>query len=164
MAVNKENTDWQSANTNGVNKAILAFASFGGVGYIKGGGSIAAAIICVAWYFFNPAFNTQIIYILIVVAAGVWSADIAGKIWNKKDDSRIVIDEVAGMLISVAGITRSWGFYLSGFIIFRFFDIVKPLGIRKTEQLGGGWGVMADDVLAGIYTLLVLQIIELVKI
>lgn len=164
MAVNKGNISSSATHITGVKKVLLLFASFGGVGYIKGGGSVAAGITCIAWYFLKPALSIQIAYVIIISAIGIWSATVAGKIWNKKDDNRIVIDEVAGMLVSLIGITGAWVGYLWAFIIFRFFDIVKPLGIRKTEQLPGGCGVVADDVVAGIYTLFVLQTIELLKI
>lgn len=77
--------------------------------------------------------------------------------WGK-DPSRIVVDEVVGMWISLLWVGSGWIPVFSAFILFRFFDIVKPLGIRKTEELPGGIGVMADDILAGIYANLVLQV------
>jgi len=78
--------------------------------------------------------------------------------WGK-DPSKIVIDEMVGMWISILWIGPGWISFFVAFILFRFFDIVKPLGIRKTEQLQGGWGVMADDILAGVYVNLIMQIV-----
>jgi phosphatidylglycerophosphatase A len=77
--------------------------------------------------------------------------------WGK-DPSRIVVDEMVGMWISLLWVGSGWIPLTLAFLLFRFFDIVKPLGILKTEQLAGGIGVMADDILAGIYTNLVLQV------
>ena len=77
--------------------------------------------------------------------------------WGK-DPSRIVVDEMVGMWISLLWVGSGWIPMLSAFILFRFFDIVKPLGIRKTEQLPGGLGVMTDDILAGVYTNVILQV------
>lgn len=85
------------------------------------------------------------------------------KEWGE-DPSRVVIDEVVGTWICLLGVPSSmhWGYILAAFILFRLFDILKPLGIRRMESIGGGWGVMLDDILAGIYGLLLLLIITLI--
>lgn len=77
--------------------------------------------------------------------------------WGR-DPSKIVVDEMVGMWISLMWVGSGWISLLIAFVLFRFFDIVKPFGIRKTEQFPGGLGVMADDILAGIYTNLIMQI------
>jgi len=82
--------------------------------------------------------------------------------WGK-DSYRIVIDEVAGMCLSLLFIPVRWQYMVIGLLLFRFFDIAKPLYIRKMEQLHGGWGVMMDDMLAGLYSNLALQVIVLFK-
>ena len=82
--------------------------------------------------------------------------------WGK-DSPRIVIDEVAGMCLSLLFVPVRWQYLAIGLLLFRFFDIAKPLYIRKMENLKGGWGVMMDDMLAGLYSNLVLQIIVLFK-
>jgi phosphatidylglycerophosphatase A len=87
---------------------------------------------------------------------GAYSTDQLEPLWGK-DPSRVVIDEVIGVWIAMLGLPVTWEWLLAAFILFRFFDIVKPLGIRRLEAIKGGWGVMLDDVLAGVYTLLVLQ-------
>jgi phosphatidylglycerophosphatase A len=76
----------------------------------------------------------------------------------------VVIDEVAGMLITLIFIPITLKCVLTGLVLFRFFDITKPLFIRKMESLPKGWGVMADDVLAGIYAHIVLTIIVSFKL
>jgi phosphatidylglycerophosphatase A len=94
---------------------------------------------------------------LIFTILGIIGSDKLRYLWGK-DPSRIVVDEMVGMWISLMWVGSNWIPLFSAFIIFRFFDIVKPFGIRKTEQLPGGLGVMADDILAGIYTNLIMQI------
>lgn len=94
---------------------------------------------------------------------GVITADKVEECWGK-DNQKVVIDEVAGMWISLLFTPLKWEYILLGLILFRFFDIVKPLHIRSMEELPGGWGVMADDALAGIYTNLVLQLVIIFNI
>lgn len=89
---------------------------------------------------------------------GIFVTDKLTDEWGK-DPSKVVIDEVIGMWITMIFIPFSWTNLLFGFILFRFFDIAKPLGVRKMENLKGGTGVMMDDVLAGIYANIVLQVI-----
>ena len=139
-----------------------------GIGYTpKGGGTVAALACCIAWYFAwtggNGHFWGQATVIAILTVMGVWSA---GKVEDKwgKDSYRIVIDEVAGMCLSLLFIPVRWQYIAIGLLLFRFFDIVKPLYIRKMEQLNGGWGVMMDDLLAGLYSNLALQVIVLFKL
>ncbi|MBX2900295.1 MAG: phosphatidylglycerophosphatase A [Cyclobacteriaceae bacterium] len=140
-------------------------ASCCGVGYIKrGSGSVAALIVAVLWFFFGSASPlVQVIIAVGVTIIGIWSAYQAEAEWGH-DSSRIVIDEAAGMLISMFIIPITWKYVLAAFLLFRFFDILKPLFIKKMERLKGGWGVMMDDVLAGIYTNVILQILVVLKV
>jgi len=89
---------------------------------------------------------------------GIMSADRVEEIWGK-DHNRVVIDEVAGMCITLLFVPLKWQYTLIGLVLFRFFDILKPFYIRKLEELPGGWGVMADDILAGIYANIILQLV-----
>ena len=133
-----------------------------GIGYIqKGAGTVAALAGCVAWYFIgvrgmNAWLNALGIFILLL--AGIWSAGRVEKEWDH-DSNRIVVDELLGMCISLFLIPVAWKYIAVSFILFRFFDIAKPLYIRKAEAWPGGWGVMADDLLAGIYSNILLQLI-----
>lgn len=133
-----------------------------GIGYTpKGGGTIAAIACCLCWYFARTGEQYGYGSLLVtglILAIGVWSADKVEDKWGK-DSSRVVIDEVAGMCITLLFIPVRWQYILCGLVLFRFFDIAKPLYIRKMEDLPGGWGVMMDDVLAGIYSNLILQLI-----
>jgi phosphatidylglycerophosphatase A len=85
---------------------------------------------------------------MAVLALGVRSAGKWKPEWGK-DSYRVVIDEVAGMCLTLLFVPVRWPYLLIGLLLFRFFDIAKPLYIRKMEHLNGGWGVMMDDVLAG---------------
>ncbi len=74
------------------------------------------------------------------------------------DASPIVIDEVVGQMIALWMVPRDWTWVLAGFLLFRLFDIWKPLGANEAQNLPGGFGIVADDVMAGIYACLVLQV------
>ena len=131
------------------------FASVLGIGRLKGGGTIAAILYCVIWYLIPATFgktNCQFINVFIIIGLGIWSSNEVDSLWGK-DSSKVVIDEVAGMAIALLLVPRNFSYVLISLIAFRFFDIVKPLGVRKLEILPKGWGVMADDVLAGCYAL-----------
>ena len=142
-----------------------------GIGYTpKGGGTIAAAVCCIAWYLAwaggNEHFSRMLLQggvTLVLLALGVWSANNVEAEWGK-DSYRVVIDEVAGMCLTLCFIPVRWPYILIGLLLFRFFDIAKPLGIRKMENLSSGWGVMMDDMLAGVYANLLLQIVVLSKL
>jgi phosphatidylglycerophosphatase A len=138
-------------------------ASIFGIGYIrKGGGTVAAAFAVLIWWLLfrndGTQYAIQIGVTLAVTLLGVWAGNIVEPEWGK-DSYRVVIDEVAGMFISILFVPVEWKWLLIGFVLFRFFDIAKPLFIRRMEVLKGGWGVMMDDVVAGIYANIVLQII-----
>ncbi len=95
---------------------------------------------------------------LVFTFVGVWSIKHVHNIWNH-DDGKIVIDEIAGMAVTMLAIPLDWRYYILGFFIFRFFDILKPFGIRKIDMKSGDWSVMLDDILAGIYSWLVLVLL-----
>lgn len=94
--------------------------------------------------------------VLFCVWAGARASARMEPSWGK-DPKQTVIDEVAGQWIALLGIPLTWPYWLAGFFLFRAFDIFKPLGIRRLERIGQGWGVMLDDVLAGVYANIVLQ-------
>jgi phosphatidylglycerophosphatase A len=139
-----------------------AWASTFGIGYIKGGGTVAALFCCLCiygcWHYGIFTSVGFIIATIVVTLSGIWSGNVVEKDWGE-DSSRVVVDEVAGMCISLLFVKLSLASMLTGFVLFRFFDIAKPLGVRKMEMFPAGWGVMADDVLAGIYANLSLQFI-----
>ncbi len=133
-----------------------------GIGYVgKGGGTIAAAACCILWILIPADDFTiyrQVLLTIAVSVLGVWSGNAVDAIWGK-DSNKVVIDEVAGMMVTLLFIPVQLKFVLAGFVLFRFFDIAKPLFIKKMELLPKGWGVMADDLLAGIYSHILLKVI-----
>ena len=120
-------------------------------------GALVAVIIWTVLFYVIP-FNILLVVtsllIVLFTAAGIWSADKLESEWGK-DPSKVVVDEMVGVWIALLAVPVGNVWYiLFAFLLFRFFDIFKPLGIRKMEQLEGGIGVMADDILAGIYSCL----------
>ncbi len=101
----------------------------------------------------------EVVTIIALVAAGIWAASEAERHFGRSDPGAIVIDEVAGMLVTLCWLPVSWGGALIGFLAFRAFDIVKPFPARAAERLPRGWGVMADDIVAGVYAHVVLRLL-----
>lgn len=137
------------------------FCTVLGIGYMgKGGGSIASLVCCIGWMLIwnnSPNVRVQVLGTLALIVTGVWSSGKLEATWGK-DSNRIVVDEVAGMCVSLLWIPIRVEYVLISLLLFRFFDIVKPLFIRRIEKLPAGWGVMFDDLLAGVYANVVLQI------
>jgi len=134
-----------------------------GIGYIgKGGGTVAAAVTALCWYLVlagSPLAGLwPLAFTIAVTLLGCWSGTEVEPYWGK-DDKKVVIDEVAGMCFSLLFLPVTPGYVLAGLVLFRFFDIRKPLLIRRLEVLPGGIGVMMDDVVAGIYSNVLLQIV-----
>jgi len=132
-----------------------------GIGYVKGGGTVAAVACCLALYLTRAGGITvqpgpASLLTVGLLALGTLAAQRVEAHWGK-DSYRVVIDEVAGMWVGMLLVPITGPRLLVGLVLFRFFDIAKPLFIRKMEQLPGGVGVMMDDVLAGLYTNLLLQ-------
>lgn len=94
-----------------------------------------------------------------VTLLGTWAAGYADCILRAKDSPSIVIDEIAGFLVAMFLIPFAWGSVAAGFILFRFFDILKPWPLKRLQDVPGGPGVMLDDIGAGIYTNVILQIV-----
>ena len=143
-------------------KLTLAIATGFGTGYspVASGtvGSFLAMLIY--WYIFprNPFYVLAIA--LAVTAVSVYTSGEAEKILDSRDDSRIVIDEFAGYYISVLFLPKTIIFALSAFILFRLFDVAKPLFVNRVQDWRGGWGVTFDDVFAGMFANIILQLIR----
>jgi len=137
-------------------------------------GTAGAALGIVVFYFFNLGFTTlkingllilvlNLVVILTVMLLGIFSIKKVHQIWTH-DVQLIVIDEVVGVWIAVFALPFQWQYYLAAFVLFRFFDILKPLYIRKLDNLKTDWSVMLDDVVAGVYANMVLQLVVFLKI
>jgi phosphatidylglycerophosphatase A len=114
--------------------------------------------LAIAIFAFGFGWQWQIAVTVVAIAVSVVTASIMEK--QLGHDARpIVIDEVAGMLVTLVMVERIWYLYLAGFVLFRAMDVFKPFPARRSESLPSGWGVTADDVFAGIYANLILQAI-----
>ena len=100
-----------------------------------------------------------VLLIAVVVAIGIPAATLEARGYGKKDPQHVVIDEVAGQLLTLVACPIVWQALLAGFILFRAFDIVKPPPVRSLERLPEGTGIVVDDLGAGIYGLIVLQLL-----
>ena len=140
-------------------------ATFFCTGLMKPGpgtwGSAAAVVIWFAVTRFVPV-NAQtaatVILAVLAIAIGIPAATLVARASGLKDPGFVVIDEVAGQLITFIAVPVSWQSLLLGFILFRGFDIVKPPPVRMLERLPEGVGIVVDDVGAGIYALIVMQL------
>ena len=112
-------------------------------------GSLGALLL---WFFLPLTFSVHLSFLIILFILGVYSSNKMAKYLDDDDPSEVVIDEVVGMGISLFMLPHSFGLYLLAFILFRIFDIYKPLFIYRIQNLSGGWGIMLDDVLAGLFT------------
>ncbi len=107
-----------------------------------------------------PSWAFAVVAILIAPIAA-WSAEVASNTFGSSDPSRVVVDEVVGVLLAVApAATDSPVQWIAGLAIFRLFDIAKPFGIRRLEALPGGIGIVADDVAAGLCAMLGVTLIR----
>lgn len=125
-------------------------------------GSLWAGIL---WYLLcqlpSGAFYCMLSVLTVLsTLAGVWAANRLQSIWGE-DPSRVVIDEMVGTWIVLFAVPAGNLYYaLWGILLFRFFDIFKPLGIRRMEEMPQGWGVILDDILAGIYGFLCMILLQ----
>jgi phosphatidylglycerophosphatase A len=96
---------------------------------------------------------------VVVIVVGIWAGGRVERVLGTKDPGLIVIDEVAGMLLSVLllPLPHTIGVLLTAFFLFRLFDIWKPFPARESQALAGGLGVMLDDLIAGVYALILVM-------
>jgi len=135
-------------------------ATLGIIGYIPvAPGTFGTLTAFIFFMLLKPSPYIHLVLLVFVLPIGIISSHIAEKLLNSEDSRHIVIDEFYGYLLSVLFIPLSISYALAAFFLFRFFDILKPFPIKKIENvLRGGTGVMADDIMAAIYTNIILQI------
>jgi phosphatidylglycerophosphatase A len=147
-----------------MNKVILFFSSVAYLGYTKRApgtfGSLAGVLL---WEFFMPESTlVQLLSLAGIFFISLFLSSLAENIYKTKDDQRIVIDEVAGMWFSLALLPKQFLFLFLGFCLFRFFDVKKPWIIKSVQTFKSGFGVTIDDVIAGIFTNFLLQILNFI--
>lgn len=158
MNSNKTYTKWDVALATGFYSGYSPFAP----GTM---GALVATLIWLVGYFSLDYTCLQIVTsvaIFVFTLLSIPSIDRLEMVWGE-DPSRVVVDEMVGVWISLLAVPADghWGNIAGAFVLFRLFDIVKPLGVRRMERIGGGWGVMLDDILAGVYGAIVLFFINM---
>jgi phosphatidylglycerophosphatase A len=146
-----------------MNYFILLMATGFGVGYSPLAPGTLGTLIAIPVYYFLSNISSPLYEITLTgfFFLSVWTSENAEIAFGKKDDRRIVIDEIVGFLITMLWVPKTTLFVIIGFFLFRVFDIIKPFPIRRLERgLKGGWGVVLDDVMAGVYANIILQIIS----
>lgn len=136
-------------------------STFFGLGYLPLApgtwGTLGAFFL---WFLFlrHMGLVSYIAFVVILCAIGIYVSDIAEKhVFKEQDSPHIVVDEAAGFFISMIGVNTGLYWGLIGFVLFRLFDIWKPYPINKTQDLPGGYGIMVDDIVAGIYVAIILN-------
>jgi phosphatidylglycerophosphatase A len=141
-----------------VKRTALLLSTVLGVGYVPvAPGTFGSAAGLVLWWLLPASPPVHAASILVIFAAGSWSAGVAERHFNRTDPGQVVIDEVVGMLITLFMVPVGWPGALLGFLLFRAADILKPYPANRFERLHGGVGVMADDAMAAIYANLALR-------
>jgi phosphatidylglycerophosphatase A len=120
----------------------------------------SAAALPPALLLANAGLPFKILGLAILAGLAVWACGLHSKLDGNPDPPQAVMDEVAGMAFSLCFIPCTWFNAIAGFCLFRFFDILKPFPIKRTERLKGGLGIVADDLAAGLYTMLALMLTE----
>jgi phosphatidylglycerophosphatase A len=101
---------------------------------------------------------------VVLFVLGVWAAGEAETYFGRTDPGQVVMDEVVGQMLTLLLLPHAgWRWLVGGFVLFRLFDIVKPIPARQAERIPRGWGIMLDDVVAGLYGMAVLAVIGLVN-
>ena len=130
---------------------VKLLATGGGAGYLPKMPGTAGSVLGIGvWLLIQLAGNS---WVWVVFVAGIlpviWIAGMAERLFGQHDPQCVVIDEIVGMPVALAGIALDWRLVLTGFVAFRLFDIWKPFPIRQSQRLPAGWGVVVDDLLAG---------------
>jgi phosphatidylglycerophosphatase A len=157
-------------NKNGTKYWAWTIATFFGAGFGKPGpgtwGSVAAVLIWAAFALgFHPAPQTLLLALLAGIALtlvlGIPASTIVARQSGRKDPQFVVIDEVAGQWIALLFSPADWQHALIALVLVRLFDITKPFPVRQLERLPEGWGIVFDDVAAGLYALGVASLLRI---
>ena len=144
-------------------RAFGVFIATGGyAGYVPVAPGTAGSLVglgvhaLVRW---SGGCRLEVLVVSMIVVVGIWSASVGERHFGREDPGYIVIDEVAGMLVTLLWLPVTWLGALVGFLAFRVFDIFKPFPARSAERLPRGWGVMVDDLVAAVYGHLVVRLL-----
>ena len=150
---------------------IIIGSGFGSGFWPWGPGTAGALLATAIWsalsLYLSPValFGTTLAFVIVFTALGTWATQRLMPFWGD-DPKRVVMDEMVGVWIPllacqpIDGSARAWAFCIASFVLFRFFDIVKPLGIRRIDRMKGAFYVMADDIVSGIYSLIIIVLTQ----
>jgi phosphatidylglycerophosphatase A len=142
-----------------VKKLALIFCSFFGTGFFPFAPGTAATIAGIVFiYFLKLSIIGYLSLTILLLAFAIPICSYLERILKVKDPGFIVIDEVVGIMISLMGLPLTWPIVIVGFFLFRAFDMFKIYPINRLESLPGGFGIMLDDVMAGLYTNIILHL------
>lgn len=166
MSTSKSQINASPATGSSAPRWATLVATFFGAGRLKPGpgtwGSLSATLL---WWLIashipaNTHLGVIALLIVLSLALGIPAATLEARGCGKKDPSHVVIDEVAGQLVTLIAAPVGWKALLAGFILFRAFDILKPPPVRQLERLPEGTGIVVDDIGAGVYGLIVMQLL-----
>jgi phosphatidylglycerophosphatase A len=144
----------------------MLVATFGGIGRIRPGpGTWASVITVILWAVVSWRIPLEartwstVTAAIAVTLVGIPAATRASRASGLKDPQFVVIDEVAGQLVTLVAVPLAWKTFLTGLILFRIFDILKPPPVRQLERLPEGTGIVVDDLGAGLYALIVMHLL-----
>lgn len=151
--------------TCGVGFIPIAPGTFGSVVGIGAWAIVRGGVLAILWplagrnnlnllHISSGLIAAELVAVILITLAGIWAASRVERMHGAKDPQKVVIDEVAGQFIALIAVPlefQTWWTIIVAFLLFRFFDIVKPYPARKFEDLHGGLGIMADDLVAGVY-------------
>lgn len=157
--------------TRGPERGALAVATLFGLGRIPHlpgtAASLAAALLFLAFTRLLPPASllfAHLVWLGVLLPVAVGTSSAAVRVWGVHDPSAVVIDEAVGQHLALLPLALpgafEWKMWMTGFILFRAFDIAKPFPLRRVERWPGGWGVVADDLLAGLYAAAVLVLLR----
>ena len=146
-----------------MNKKLITFLATGfgsGLSHVAPGtaGTLVGVFICLLCL--PLPWTLRLVFVFVLFMLSIYIGEQAEKIYQKKDDQRIVIDEIVGLQVTMLPVAINILNLCAAFALFRVFDIWKPFPIKNLQKLPGGWGVVIDDVAAGIYAAAVLWILK----
>ena len=139
---------------------MRTIATVGGLGRSPvAPGTLGSAVgLGIAWILSGNPLQ-QFIGCFAAIVLALWSSGPTARAMGEADPKSVIIDEVAGMMVAVAALPAAWPVYLIGFLLFRFLDVVKPPPLRQMQNLPGSWGIVLDDLGAGLAANLILRAI-----
>jgi phosphatidylglycerophosphatase A len=135
-------------------KRLAVFiATSGGAGYFPIAPGTVGSAVGIAIFFLTRGWPLawQVALVAAISIVGIWAGSVAGRHFGSEDPGQVVIDEVAGQLVTLLATGAGLGGMVLGFFVFRILDIIKPWPARGFERLPGGLGIMADDLMVGVY-------------